>query len=953
MPLTAGTRLGPYEIVSVIGAGGMGEVYRARDSKLGRDVALKVLASSVAGDPDRLARFRREAQVLAALNHPNIAAIYGFEDSGPTHALVMELVEGQSLDRLMSSAKPQTSAARPSAASAPQRSGQSTPDAETRLGPPSGPDQALSRKTKAPSASGSQHLKPGVGALPPDQVLSIARQIAEALEFAHERGIIHRDLKPANVKVRDDGTVKVLDFGLAKALAPEDVSGMSDVMNSPTLTARATQVGVIMGTAAYMAPEQAKGRPVDRRADIWAFGVVLYEMLTGRRGYEAEDVSDTLAAVLTRDVDWQALPADTPLRLRALVRDCLARDPKNRLRDIGEARRVLDQMISGAPEIDAAQSTMVAAAAPAAAPISRVLPWTITVAALVAAAAFAWMWRARPPAPAEAVTRSKTTVADLSGFLALSRDGTRFAYTVSGEHGFYIALRQMDQFDSKLLPGSEGGGWPIFSPDGQWMAFSTVLAPTKIKKIPIAGGTSITLCDGTLQNGAAWSDDDTIAFVGPKGLMRVSANGGEPATLTTIDTAKGERSHTRPQFLPGGRSLLLTITSNAADSPHFAVLDLKSNKIQDVARGGDNGQYVPTGHLTFVREATLFAVPFDLARLATTGPEVPVVENIATVGPSGTGDYTFSQNGLLAYSEALDAQGTLLTWLDRHGQPQPIPGQIRRAWSTGRLSPDGLRVVNGINESKGIDLWVADLARGTLTRLTFGGENDFPIWSPDGTHIVYSGSRGGKFALFSVAADGSGQPELLISADTRPVATSFTPDGKTLVYSLPTASKSTIMLMPFGGPAGSPRESRALRESNLSDGQATVSPDGKWVAFTSIESGTAEIYAQAFPGPGAKIQVSTSSGRYPRWNRNGRELLYWTAAPGNAGLMSVTVQATPTLTFGTPKELFRYTPGTTWDVAPDGEHFLVEQTSPTGTGAVFAVVTNWFDELRRRAPSKK
>ena len=771
--------------MSLVGAGGMGEVYRARDSKLGRDVALKVLAASVAGDPDRLARFRREAQVLAALNHPNIAAIYGFEDSGPTHALVMELVDGQTLDQLLRATKPQAS-------------GRGAQGSGQRLQASSAPDQAPGKKSKASGTGSVPQPMPVAYGLGPDQVLSIARQIAEALEFAHERGIIHRDLKPANIKVRDDGTVKVLDFGLAKALAPEDLSGTSDVMNSPTLTARATQMGVIMGTAAYMAPEQAKGRPVDRRADIWAFGVVLYEMLTGRRGYEAEDISDTLAAVLTRDVDWQALPADTPARLRGLVRDCLARDPKNRLRDIGEARRVLDQLISGAPEIDPAASAIITVAAPQAPAWRRALPWAIAALAILAAAATAWMSLSRPTAPRGLVTRARFPVPDLSGFVALSREGTKLAYTVSGPQGFFIALRQMDQFEGKGLAGTENSGWPVFSPDGEWIAFSSIAAPTKIRKVPIAGGTSITLCDGSFQQGAAWGNDDSIVFAGGGGLMAVSANGGEPKPLTKVDVAKGERSHTRPQFLPNG-SLLFTIASAAPDSPHFAVLDLKTGQYRTVARGGDNGQYVPTGHLTFVRDATLFAVPFDLARLTTTGPEVPVVENVSTVGPDNTGDYTFSQNGLLVYSEALNAQGTLLIWMDRHGTPQPIPGQVRRDWATGRLSPDGLRVVNGIHDAKGTDLWVADLARTTLTRLTFGGENDLPIWTPDGTRIVYSSTKDGKSGLFSVLADGTGQPELVIASDTRPVATSFTPDGKTLVYTQPTKTKGTIMLLPFGG----------------------------------------------------------------------------------------------------------------------------------------------------------
>jgi serine/threonine-protein kinase len=404
MALASGTRIGPYEIAAAIGAGGMGEVYLARDTKLNRDVALKVLPASLAGDPDRLARFRREAQVLAALNHPNIAHIHGFEDSGDVHALVMELVEGPTLaDRI-------------------------------------------------------KH-----GPLPLDEALPIARQVAEAMEAAHEQGIIHRDLKPANIKVRDDGTVKVLDFGLAKALAPDSSGGLSgEAMNSPTLTARATQLGVILGTAAYMAPEQAKGRPVDRRADIWAFGVVLFEMLTGRRGYEAEDISETLAAVLTREVDWTALPASTPARLKALVKDCLARDPKQRLRDIGEARRILERILEGATDDPVSPSGAFAPATAGPRAASR-LPWILAAAALLAAAASA-AYALRPvPVVPKPVVRAEVVLKDFSALVSMSRDGTKIAYIVAGgPNTTYVALRQMDQFDAKPIPGTDGGGFPIF-----------------------------------------------------------------------------------------------------------------------------------------------------------------------------------------------------------------------------------------------------------------------------------------------------------------------------------------------------------------------------------------------------------------------------------------------------------------------------------------------------------
>jgi len=909
--LQTGARIGPYEVVAPIGAGGMGEVYRARDTKLSRDVALKVLPASVAADRDRLSRFQREAQVLASLNHPNIAAIYGIEDSGSTHALIMELVPGRTLAEIIGDAR-----------------------------------------------------HPAPAALKIDDVLPLARQIAEALEYAHESGIIHRDLKPANIKVRDDGTVKVLDFGLAKALSGDasrapDASA-ADAMNSPTLTARATELGMILGTAAYMAPEQAKGRAVDRRADIWAFGVVLFEMLTGRRGYHGEDVSETLAAVLTREVDWTALPADTPPRLRMLLRDCLARDPKQRLRDIGEARRVLDQLIAGdagsvAGDVPVSASAIADATPPSRVPVwRRALPWTIAALAIVAAVVMSSGWFSKTTESPRPVTRARYSMKELAGFVALSHDGTKLAYTVSGPQGLSLWLRQMNQFEGKPLPGTEVSGFPLFSPDGEWVAFSTVAAPTKVKKVPIAGGTSITLCDGSFANGGAdWGPDDTIVFAGSKGLTRVSANGGTPQTITTIDTGKGETFHSRPQFLPGGRYLLFTLASAAGESPQFAVLDLKNGGYRAIAKGGDNGRYAPTGHLTFVREGTLFAVPFDLDKLTVTGPEVPVAEGVSTVGPAGTGDYSFSDTGLLVYSEAQTAQGTLLMWMDRQGKPQPIPGQVRRQWATGRLSPDGQRIANGIRNGKDNDIWVLDLARGTPTRLSFGGQNDFPIWTPDGKRVVYGGTKDGKPGIYSVPADGSSQPELVIPTDPPGSPTSFAPDGKTLLYSqIGPNGRMRILVLPLPAPGSQPAP-HPLRDGPASDGEAQVSPNGQWVAFSSTETGTREVYVLPFSGPGAKVRISNESGQWPRWSHRGDELFYWTATQGSATLNVVTITNSPGFVPSAPRVLFRGPAGTTWDVTPSPDRFLVESISGNDSGSVLASVTDWFEELRRRAPAKK
>ncbi len=779
MPLNPGTHIGPYEILAIIGAGGMGEVYRARDQKLNRDVALKVLPAALAGDPERLARFRREAQVLAALNHPNIAHVHGFEDSGDTHALVMELVEGPTLaDRI---------------------------------------------------AQGPMALT---------DALPIAKQIAEAMEAAHEQGIVHRDLKPANVKVRDDGTVKVLDFGLAKALAtdPSGISG-GDAMNSPTLTARSTQLGMILGTAAYMSPEQAKGRQVDRRADIWAFGVVLFEMLTGRRGYEAEDISETLAAVLTREVDWKALPAATPARLKALVRDCLVRDPKERLRDIGDARRELQRMIEGGPEA----ATAAAAVAPPAPSWRRLLPWAI-------AACRGDRGRGkRDDGPAKtpgAASRGDTRAIRAQEVLRIHwtfERRTKAAYVeAGGADTTVMMLRMLDQFEAKPIAGTGGSGWPLFSPDGQWIAYST-LDGTKISKIPITGGTSITLCEGSFGDGAAWSLDDRIVFAGPKGLMQVPAGGGTPTALTTVDDKKGESGHSRPQFLPGEKQLLFTVTMKdpGAGGPQFAVLDLGAGTYRTVARGGKNGRYVPSGHLVYVRGTTLFALPFDVKTMSVTGAEAPVVETVSTQGPPGTSDYAVSDDGLLMYfvGEANSA-GSTLAWADRQGKTTPLPGQSTGLWGTGRFSPDGRFVANGIsNSAGGRDIWIFDVERGTPTRVTFGEYNDFPVWTRDSKRIYFGATRNGKSGIYRAPPDGSGKAELVLETKGQPTPESVSPNESALLYTEAADGKSPrIMVVALANGVAS-GAAKPLHDSAVDEANPQFSPDGRWVAYVSTESG--------------------------------------------------------------------------------------------------------------------
>jgi Tol biopolymer transport system component len=900
MALSPGSRIGPYEIVGIIGSGGMGEVYRAHDPKLNRDVALKVLPATFGSDPERLARFRREAQVLAALNHPNIAHIHGFEDAsgqgalGDVHALVMELVEGPTL------------------------------------------------------AERIAH-----GPLPPGEALPIAKQIAAAMEAAHEQGIIHRDLKPANIKVKDDGVVKVLDFGLAKAMGPDSSSGSSgEVMNSPTLTARATELGVILGTAAYMAPEQAKGRPVDRRADIWAFGVVLFEMLTGRRGYDAEDISETLAAVLTREVDWAALPASTPTRLKALVRDCLVRDPKERLRDIGDARRELQRIIDGVPDPIAP----VTAGAPAAAPApawQRMLPWAIAAAAVVAAVVFASMSSKAPSTKTPQVVRSESALSDFSLLVAMSHDGTRVSYAqTGGPSTTALMIRRTNEFAAKPIAGTGNGLWPEFSPDGQWIAFSDVTGST-IRKIAVEGGAAVPLGEGTFARGASWGADEMIAFGGNKGLMKIPAAGGAATALTTLDAAKGEVAHIHPQYLPDGKHLLFTVITKSGD-PQFALLDLASGAYKLIGRSGVNGKYVRSGHLVYVRAGTLFAVPFDLATQAITGGETPVVEGISQVGPDGTGDYAVSDEGLLVYfSAAANAQGTTLAWSDRNGKATPLPGQPTRSWGTGRLSPDGKFVANGITDgSNNRDMWIYDLQRGNLTRLTFGGTNDFPVWTRDSRRIFFFGvPTGGKPGIYTAPADASARPVLVAETAGGAQMDSMTADGRTLVYSLSRPdgpSRLMVLTLDATGKAG---EAKPLHDATAAEFNGQISPDGKWIAYASMESGSLEVYVHAFPVGGARTRLSIDGGQRPRWSADGKELLFWAGQPGTR-LMSASIPNGDASRATTPTLVFQTVVGTTWDVTPDSNKFLIELTSPTA-GVRFATVTNWFEELNARVKPKK
>jgi serine/threonine-protein kinase len=873
MPLSAGDKLGPYEIVSAIGKGGMGEVWKAHDPRLNRDVAIKVSAQQFTD------RFEREARAIAALNHNNICTLH---DIGPNY-LVMELIEGPTL---------------------------------------------------------AERIKDGPIPLP--EALGYAKQIADALEAAHEKNIVHRDLKPANIKIRPDGSVKVLDFGLAKSAEQAPVTA-----DSPTMMS-GTQMGMILGTAGYMSPEQARGKEVDKRADIWAFGVVLYEMLTGKATFEGETVSDTLAAVLRADIEWKELPAGIPSKVRRLLQHCLERDPRKRLRDIGDAWLEMD-----------ADDEHAEPAAPPPVPSRQNGMWWLGWAAAVVmgGAGLGWALLHRPVAEDRPVVRWTYSQKALFAAPALSPDGTKLQFTVLGSAGLSLVLRMLDQREASPLPGSERMLLGEFSPDGQWVVAFQGESNSKLQKLPVTGGTPITLADAAAPSGVTWGDDGTIVFSAGKGLMRISSSGGAPESLTTPDSSKGETIHRTPHFLPGSRELLFTIGSGTVSK--VAALDLKTRAYHVVAGDGQDGRYAPdgpnlqSGHLVYLRGTTLFAAPFDARKLAVTGSEAPVVEGVSTLSGDSVSKFAFSRNGLLVYLEGSPAgEGTTMGWVDLQGQRQAISETT--FWGTGRLSPDGRRVANSIHVTGSTttpgDIWVFDTERKIKTRLTFGGVNANSIWTPDGRRITWSATTGGKSGIYWAPADGSGRPEQLLATDSTPVPGSWSPDGKFLLYSQRAEGKlDRILVLPVSAAgAGKPY---FLHDAQASERDPQVSPDGRWVAYVSTETGQQEVYVQPFPGPGARERVSAQSGDSPRGAHNGRQLYY--RGVRDLAFMVVDLETSPRLQLGSPRALIKGLYGTTFDTTPDGKRFLVEFTATSEQGEFRMVgIDNWFAELKRRVPLK-
>jgi serine/threonine-protein kinase len=872
----------------------MGEVYRARDTKLNRDVALKVLPDAFAADADRLARFKREAQVLASLNHPHIAAIYGFEDSGSTHALVLELVEGPTLaDRIAQ------------------------------------------------------------GLVPLDEALPIARQIAEALEAAHEQGIIHRDLKPANIKLRTDGTVKVLDFGLAKALEP--ASALSGgVTASPTIMSPATMtgVGMILGTAAYMSPEQAKGRSADKRSDIWAFGCVLYEMLTGRRPFAGEDVPETLAAILRGEPEWNALSVIAPPAIARVLRRCLERDPRRRLHDIADARlEIEDALGAGTTSVEPHRAT-----------VQRSRQWTISLALMfavigaVGGANVIWYLRSSPQSAARPVARfvvAQPSTERPGGLMhpvvALSPDGTHLAWVADNHRGSdQLFVRQIDRLGDAPIPKTEGGHTPFFSPDGKWLGF---FAEGKLKKVSINGGAPIVLADAPNPHGGAWAADDTIVFAptSTSVLWQISAAGGSPKAVTTLDSSKREAAHRWPSFVSSSRAVLFSAgtAESGWDDSEIVVQSLETGERRALLRGGANARYVPTRHLVYVRAGTLYAVGFDPTRLEVSGDPVPVVEGMLTSESNLAAQFSFSNLGTLVYvPRSVGGAQRKLVWVDRAGTSQSLTAPVR-SYAMPRVSPDGRRIavqLEGITN----DVWVYDVNRNTLTRLTLEGTSAQPIWSPDSKTVAFAAQRSNLRGLFLKDVDGSGTEEPLLM-DESAIPHSWSPDGKLIAFHQ--ISRSTgrdVWLLPIDGE----RKPLLLLGTPHNERVAVFSPDGKWLAYLSDESGREEVYVQAFPGPGGKWQISTDGGSEPMWARTGRELFYRTGST----LMSVDIASHPTFVAGRPKPLFegRYVTNigrANYDVSADSQRFLmIEAVGPEEQSTQLDVILEWFEELKARVP---
>jgi len=919
-----GSSLSHFTITAKLGEGGMGEVYLAEDTKLGREVAIKVLPEAVASDPERLARFEREAKVLASLNHPNIAGIHQVEDDGGVHFLVMELAEGLTLrDRVAR------------------------------------------------------------GPLSIEDALPIALQIARALEAAHGQGIIHRDLKPANVMVDAEDQVKVLDFGLAKALDPtvsdvgEPLAGSQEGASpsptplslSPTLTAQMTGAGVLLGTASYMSPEQARGKKADKRADIWAFGVVLWEMLTGKRLFEGETVSDTLAAVLRADPEWESLAADTPRPLRRLLHRCLERNPKERLHDIADARLEIEQAMKPEDEEERRVSEPTAADSP----WRSKTVWLALIAGLIVGALLVGLgtvWLGGDTAEtrgdtlrvASAAPTGLTIHAYDEPLLAISPDGQRLVIVAGEDDSRHLFQRTLHQFEWQPIPGTEKATQPFFSPDGQSVAF---FADGKVKKISLAGGNPQVLCDAPNPFGGAWGPDGSIVFNpnSPAGLMKVSELGGVPESLTEPDSEAGEGEHNWPQFLPDGRSVLFTIwKGSSVEGSEVALIDMGTGE-KKVLLDGSYGRITASGHLLYTLADSVFVAAFDLEQRQIVGPGVPLPEPIYRYSEYWLPFMDVSATGTMVYVPGRSEPQRQLVAVSLDGIEETIL-EATGAYMYPRLSPDGRRLAVNIMESSGANIWIIDLNTGARTKLTREGNNLYPLWTTDGARIIYLSDRSGLETIMWEPADGSGSAEDLV-AETPPAYVGFptdvSADGKYLIFVRYEENEDgsfksdTVVALSLDDPSDQ-QLLMISEDDNQGYNSATISPDGRWLAYVLSDSQEGwEVFVQRFPDGGARHQISQEGGTKPQWAPDGKEIYFRT---GPDRFMAVSVTTEPSFQTEAPHILFedKYDPGTyipmpNYSVTPDGSRIImVKPDDELGKSSEIRIVFNWLDEIEKLVP---
>jgi serine/threonine-protein kinase len=899
MPLAPGTGLGHYRIREHLGAGGMGTVYKATDTKLGRQVALKLLRREMLEDTGALARFEREARTLASLNHPRIGAIYGFEEDSGVRFLTLEYVPGPTLAERL------------------------------RRGP-----------------------------LPFREAMLVGNQIAEALEIAHARGIIHRDLKPSNIKLSENGQVKVLDFGLAKPVERSHLVQSTD--STATIPENLTHSLTILGTPRYMSPEQASGKELDARTDIWSFGCVLYEALTGKQAFRGATITEVLAAVLEREPDWAALPAGTSARLVLLLKRCLRRDRNSRLRDIGDARIELEDLLAAPAQEESARNSAAITRRTAISALSG------AAAGAAATGVFA-ISRYRGSVPRK-LTQFAIMAPDNGFFLisanrriAISPDGSHIALGV-GLGGFNpeaIYLRSLSELESKRIKDLPSGGAPFFSPDGRWIGFATNAVPFVIRKVAVSGGGSTAICPHDAFVGATWTHGDTIYLVdeNPGGLMSVPAAGGQLKEVAKLDFAQGERQHKFPSALPGGKVVLATVTTADTatfDDGRIVAFLPGTGKRKTLLEGGTQPRY-SSGYLLYAHDGKILAVRFDPDHLEVKGQPFTALEGVQMSRNTGVGNFDISLNGDLVYVAGnCDGGARTLVWVDRNGKPEPV-ALPAKSYLHPRLSPDDRRLaieVEGANH----DLYVYDFDRGVLANITTDGVSHWPVWSPDGSQLSYRSGPMGHFTLWHVAADRSGKPEQVPATGITQNAESWSPDGRTIAYTAAAPGvPPSIMVAHLDGN----HEAQLIDKEKAPEGSPKFSPDGRWLAYCSNESGRPQVYVQAVPGPGAKIQISNDGGTDPVWKRTGGELYY----RNGDSMMVVAVSTGLTFKAGRPWELWKghYShgmstscgpPGATssnYDVTADGKRFLMvrDDDQDRATSKQIVVVQGWVDELRR------